>query len=78
MLDSGNADADHLFHLIVVVISLWIIAHSSTDVPIAGYFARLEKQEAARTLGGDQDPARTRLCWNGGGATGGGRPNSEE
>jgi NhaP-type Na+/H+ or K+/H+ antiporter len=60
VLDSGNPDADHLFHLIVVVISLSIIAHSSTDVPIAGYFARLEKQEAARTSGGDNDPARTR------------------
>ncbi|MEC5148911.1 cation:proton antiporter [Cryobacterium sp. GrIS_2_6] len=60
VLDSGNADADHLFHLIVVVISLSIIAHSSTDVPIAGYFARLEKKEAARNLGGDHNPAQTR------------------
>ena len=48
VLESGNADADHLFHLIVVAISISIIAHSSTDVPIAGYFAKLEKQDRAR------------------------------
>ncbi len=48
VLESGNPDSDHLFHLIVVAISLSIIAHSSTDVPIADYFARLEKRDRAR------------------------------
>ncbi len=48
VLESGNPDADHLFHLIVVAISLSIIAHSSTDVPIARYFARLETKDRAQ------------------------------
>ncbi len=51
VLESGNPDAAHLFHLIVVAISLSIIAHSSTDVPIAGYFARLEKEDLALRSG---------------------------
>ncbi|MDJ0322609.1 cation:proton antiporter [Cryobacterium sp. PH31-AA6] len=51
VLESGNPDAAHLFHLIVVAISLSIIAHSSTDVPIAGYFARLEKEDLASRSG---------------------------
>lgn len=41
VLDSGNPDSEHLFHLIVVAISLSIVAHSSTDVPIASYFGRV-------------------------------------
>ncbi|NYF10244.1 NhaP-type Na+/H+ or K+/H+ antiporter [Leifsonia sp. AK011] len=49
VLESGNPDADYLFHIIVVAISLSIVAHSSTDVPIAGYFARLEREDADRT-----------------------------
>lgn len=48
VLESGNPDAEYLFHLIVVAISLSIVAHSSTDVPIAGYFARLEQRDKAR------------------------------
>lgn len=48
VLESGNPDAEYLFHLIVVAISLSIVAHSSTDVPIAGYFARMERQDKAR------------------------------
>ncbi|NUU07275.1 cation:proton antiporter [Leifsonia sp. C5G2] len=48
VLDSGSPDADHLFHLIVVAIALSIVAHSSTDVPIAAFFARREKEDAAR------------------------------
>ena len=48
VLESGNPDAAHLFHLIVVAISISIIAHSSTDVPIAAYFAKLEKQDEER------------------------------
>ncbi|MDJ0334551.1 MAG: cation:proton antiporter [Rhodoglobus sp.] len=48
VLESGNPDAEYLFHLIVVAISLSIIAHSSTDVPIAGYFAKMERQDKER------------------------------
>lgn len=45
VLGSGSPDAVYLFHLIVVAIALSIIAHSSTDVPIARYFARREEEE---------------------------------
>lgn len=45
VLESGIMDAEHLFHIIVVVISLSIIAHSSTDVPIARWFARMEQRD---------------------------------
>jgi len=45
VLESGIVDAEHLFHIIVVVISLSIIAHSSTDVPIARWFARMEQRD---------------------------------
>ena len=46
VLESGAPDAEHLFHIIVAAISLSIIAHSSTDVPVAAYFARRERDEA--------------------------------
>ncbi|MBX3098267.1 MAG: cation:proton antiporter [Salinibacterium sp.] len=49
VLESGSPDAEHLFHLIVVAISLSIIAHSSTDVPIAGYFGRMQRLDEERT-----------------------------
>lgn len=47
VLGSGSPDAVHLFHMIVVAIAISIIAHSSTDVPIAHYFGRREKEDAA-------------------------------
>jgi NhaP-type Na+/H+ or K+/H+ antiporter len=41
VLDSDAAGRDVMFHLIaLVVVLLSILAHSSTDVPIAHYFAR--------------------------------------
>jgi sodium/hydrogen antiporter len=40
VLDSGAQRADEMFHLIALVIVLSILAHSSTDVPIAHYFER--------------------------------------
>ncbi|GAA2047879.1 cation:proton antiporter [Leifsonia soli] len=46
VLGSGSPDAVHLFHLVVVAIAISIIAHSSTDVPIARYFARRERADA--------------------------------
>ena len=40
ILNSGIENAELLFHIIVASIVVSIVAHSSTDVPIAGYFAR--------------------------------------
>lgn len=40
VLDSGAVRADEMFHLIALVVVLSILAHSSSDVPIAQYFAR--------------------------------------
>ncbi|GAA2029454.1 cation:proton antiporter [Agromyces tropicus] len=42
VLQSGAPEAAFMFHVIVVAIVLSIVAHSSTDVPIAGWFARRE------------------------------------
>ena len=49
VLEGGHPDSAHLFHIIVVAISLSIIAHSSTDVPIARWFARREARERQAT-----------------------------
>ena len=46
VLDSGTAGADEMFHLIALAVVLSIVAHSSTDVPIAHYFARQEPSDA--------------------------------
>jgi len=48
VLEGGHPDSAHLFHIIVVAISFSIIAHSSTDVPIARWFARREARERAQ------------------------------
>ena len=40
VLDLGAERADQMFHLIALVVVLSILAHSSSDVPIAQYFAR--------------------------------------
>ena len=50
VLDSGAADAPFLFHIIVVAVTLSIVAHSSTDVPIAGFFARKEEEREAEEV----------------------------
>lgn len=47
VLQSGAPGAEFMFHVIVVAIALSILAHSSTDVPIAGWFARREAAERA-------------------------------
>lgn len=39
MLNAGAPDAGNLFHLVVVAIVISMMAHSSTDVPIATFFA---------------------------------------
>ncbi|GAA1521712.1 NhaP-type Na+/H+ or K+/H+ antiporter [Agromyces terreus] len=45
VLSSGAENADYMFHVIVVAIVLSIVAHSSTDVPIAAWFARREAED---------------------------------
>lgn len=70
VLDGGGAQADRMFHLIALVIFVSILAHSSTDVPIANFFdRRLEPDEVpsrgarpvpdeARAAGGSSGSAR--------------------
>ncbi|WIE80553.1 cation:proton antiporter [Curtobacterium sp. MCSS17_016] len=48
VLGSDVPDADRLFHIIVVAVVLSIIAHSSTDVPIADAFARRAEPDTDR------------------------------
>jgi NhaP-type Na+/H+ or K+/H+ antiporter len=43
VLKSGIDGREHLFHLIALVIAASIIAHSSTDVLVAKWFARLQR-----------------------------------
>ncbi len=40
VLESGAPRADEVFHLAALAVVMSILAHSSTDVPIAHYFAR--------------------------------------
>ncbi|WP_137766202.1 hypothetical protein [Curtobacterium sp. SGAir0471] len=52
VLGSTVPDADRLFDVIVVAVVLSIVAHSSTDVPIADAFARrAEREEESRRVG---------------------------
>ncbi len=44
ILEAGVPRADQMFHLVALVIFASILAHSSTDVPIAHAFARAEKR----------------------------------
>ena len=44
ILEAGVGRADEMFHLVALVIVASIVAHSSTDVPIAHAFARAEKR----------------------------------
>lgn len=57
VLESGAELADVVFHLVALTVVLSILAHSSTDVPIAHYFARQrtrDRSDAERaTLDGD-------------------------
>lgn len=61
VLESGADRADEMFHLVALAVVLSILAHSSSDVPIAHYFARRltreeEADDAHSTLGGDLAP----------------------
>jgi NhaP-type Na+/H+ or K+/H+ antiporter len=58
VLESGAARADEMFHLIALVVVLSILAHSSSDVPIAHYFARQRQHRPAgdhHSLANDDD-----------------------
>ncbi len=47
VLESGVAEADLLFHLVGITIAVSIVAHSSTDVVLAGRFREAEGPEPA-------------------------------
>jgi NhaP-type Na+/H+ or K+/H+ antiporter len=49
ILGSGIADANHLFRVVALVVTASIVAHSSTDVPVARWLGR---RGADRTDGG--------------------------
>lgn len=53
VLASGAPGAELMFHVIVVAIVLSIVAHSSTDVPIAAWFARRQAEDDARAAASD-------------------------
>ena len=59
VLESGAPRAGELFHLVALAVALSILAHSSTDVPIAHYFARRARERPATaqrvTLQSDDD-----------------------
>lgn len=61
VLTSGAHDAEFMFHVIVVAIVLSILAHSSTDVPIAGYFARMEAADRREEAAAAPPPANPPL-----------------
>lgn len=61
VLQSGAPQSEYIFHVVVVAIVLSIVAHSSTDVPIAAWFARrheAERREHATWLEADEKDAR--------------------
>jgi NhaP-type Na+/H+ or K+/H+ antiporter len=48
VLQADAPQSEYMFHVVVVAIVLSIFAHSSTDVPIAGWFARRQEAERRR------------------------------
>lgn len=61
VLQSDAPGSENLFHVVVVAIVLSIVAHSSTDVPIAAWFARrheAERRRHATWLEADEKDAR--------------------
>ncbi len=47
LLNAGVPDAEHLFHLLAIVIAISMIAHSSTDVLIARWFIASPEETAS-------------------------------
>jgi len=56
VFESGVPRAGNIFQLVAVVIVGSIVAHSSTDVIVARWFSRLEKQAAEPEQ--EQEPER--------------------
>lgn len=56
VLDSAAPLADAMFHLVALAVVLSILAHSSSDVPIAQYFARRRQAERDRSTLYGEDP----------------------
>ncbi len=56
VLDSGALRSDEMFHLIALVIFASILAHSSTDVPIADFFDRRGQLEPDEVVAEREDP----------------------
>ena len=65
VLEGGIPAADEIFHLVALVIVLSILAHSSTDVPIAHAFARARARRETDVppdeAGQDADPVAGEL-----------------
>lgn len=57
VVESGIEASDEIFHLVALVIVFSMIAHSSTDVAVAHWFARAER-DAEATLPPDERRAR--------------------
>lgn len=55
LLKSGAPDADEMFHLIALVVASSIIAHSSTDVPVARWFREPQAASAGAHRPGAAD-----------------------
>ena len=55
VLEAARPESEHLFHIIVAVISLSIIVHSSTDVPVAAYFARAGERSSRAAVHAPRD-----------------------
>ncbi len=49
ILEAGLVRSDELFHLIAAVIALSIVAHASTDVPVARWFRQAQPDEISET-----------------------------
>ena len=65
VLESGAGRADEMFHLIALTVALSILAHSSSDVPIAHYFARArarQREAESRTTLNCEEPTAPRYA----------------
>jgi NhaP-type Na+/H+ or K+/H+ antiporter len=60
VLKTGAPQAEYLFHLVALVVSLSIVAHSSTDIVVAHWFRHAEEskqEQKPATEGGEQAPS---------------------
>ncbi len=61
VLDSSALRADEMFHLIALVIFASILAHSSTDVPIADFFDRRGQLDSDEVVAEREEPGSSAL-----------------